>query len=102
MSGGPGGRVFRREWLRSPCVAAAACAVASPTNPHPRLATPPCNRLAPHALLGLLVLLQPGAFATTAYWALATGGMAYINATNARRALDLLAPAPPGAKPHAA
>lgn len=49
--------------------------------------TAPALRLAPHALLGLLVLFQPGAFATTAYWALALLGMGYMNATNARCAV---------------
>ncbi|PRW60674.1 cyclopropane-fatty-acyl-phospholipid synthase [Chlorella sorokiniana] len=53
-------------------------------------------RLVPHALLGLLVLFQPGAFASWAYYFLALGGMAYMNVTNVRRAVDLLIPLPAG------
>lgn len=55
-------------------------------------------RLVPHALLGLLVLFQPSAFATRAYYALAAGGMLYMNFANARRAAALLAA--PAAKAH--
>ena len=62
---------------------------------------PLARRLVPHALLGLLVLAQPGAFASWAYYLLAAGGMAYMNAVNAYRALDLLAPVPAG-KAHVA
>lgn len=45
----------------------------SATQPHACLL---CRRLVPHALLGLLVLFQPGAFASWAYYLLALGGMA--------------------------
>lgn len=78
---------------------------AAPNVPRP-LPKPGC-RLIPHALLGLLVLFQPGAFATRAYYVLAVLGMVYMNFTNAKRAAALL----PGgvaallggapAKPHA-
>lgn len=63
--------------------------------PIPRLFVPR-RRLVPHALLGLLVLCQPGAFATRTYWLLACGGMTYMNSTNARHGLDLLARRPDG------
>lgn len=66
--------------------------------PHAPLHSSP-RRLVPHALLGLLVLLQPSAFATRTYYGLAVAGMAYMNANNARRAA-LLVGGPP-AKPHA-
>ncbi|KAL4447595.1 hypothetical protein ABPG75_004814 [Micractinium tetrahymenae] len=64
-------------------------------------------RLIPHALLGLLVLFQPAAFASRAFYLLAVLGMLYMNFTNTKRAAALL----PGgvaallggapAKPHA-
>ncbi|KAL4856846.1 Tuberculostearic acid methyltransferase UfaA1 [Chlorella vulgaris] len=47
-------------------------------------------RLVPHALLGLLVLFQPGAFASKTYFALAVAGMGYIQISNARQASLLL------------
>jgi hypothetical protein len=47
-------------------------------------------RLVPHALLGLLVLFQPGAFASKTYFALAVAGMGYIQISNARQASMLL------------
>jgi hypothetical protein len=53
----------------------------------------------PHALLGLLVLFQPAAFATRTYYVLAVAGMAYMSVTNGRRAVALLAP--PASKAHA-
>ena len=53
-------------------------------------AAPSCRRLIPHALLGLLVLVQPGAFASRTYYCLAAGGMGYMNLLNARRAAALL------------
>ncbi len=46
-------------------------------------------RLAPHAALTVAVAAQPAAFATTARYCMAVGGLAYINVTNgikARRA----------------
>lgn len=80
--------------------------VRPPSHPHLPVCHPLFRRLLPHVLLGLLVLLQPGAFASWTSWGLATGGMAYMNAVNLRRGLDLLAPAAlpaaAPAKPHAA
>lgn len=63
----------------------AASQAAAPVPP-----APPPRRLIPHALLGLLVLFQPGAFATRAYYLLALAGMTYMNFTNAKRAAALL------------
>ncbi|PSC74866.1 cyclopropane-fatty-acyl-phospholipid synthase [Micractinium conductrix] len=55
-------------------------------------------RLVPHALLGLLVLVQPGAFASRASYLLALSGMAYMTVLNGQRAATLLLPgAPPPA-----
>lgn len=52
----------------------------------------------PHALLGLLVLVQPGAFASRASYLLALSGMAYMTVLNGQRAATLLLPgAPPPA-----
>lgn len=57
-------------------------------------------RLVPHLLLGLAVLLSPMAFSTWATYLLASGGMAYMNLTNLRRALTMVRAA--GAKVHTA
>lgn len=54
-----------------------------PVPPSPR-------RLLPHAFVGALVALSPGAFSTWVYYWLACGGMAYMNGTNVYRGLAML------------